>query len=114
MLSGFVLAQAEQGHRRGGGRWHGHGMAMDHLTRGLDLTAEQQAKVQPVIDQAKPQIMAIHQEAMQKTKTVIDGAMAKIRPMLTPAQQKKFDDLQAAKEDMRKARAKLRDVMKEE
>src|SRR2546423_1220085 len=115
VLSGFVLAQAEQGERgqREGGRWHGHGLAMEHLTRGLDLTPDQQAKVQPIIEQAKPQIMAIHQEAMQKTKTVMEGAVAKIRPLLTPAQQKKLDELQAARQNMQNARQKLHDAMRE-
>ena len=117
LLGGFVLAQAEQGQRqRGGGRWHGHGghgFGMEHMIRGLDLTPEQQTKVQPIIDQAKPQIVAIHQEAKQKTKTVIDGAVAKIRPILTPAQQKKFDDLQAARQEMQNARQKLHDAMRE-
>lgn len=112
VLGGFVLAQAEQG-QRGGGRWHGHGFAMEHLTQGLNLTADQQAKVQPIIEQAKPQIIAIHKEAMQKTKAVVDGAVAQIRPLLTPEQQKKFDELQKARQDMHNARQKLHESMRE-
>jgi Spy/CpxP family protein refolding chaperone len=36
----------------------------------------------------------IRREAMQKTKTVVDNAMAQIRPLLTPEQQKKLDESQ--------------------
>ena len=60
----------------------------------MNLTPEQQAKVQPIIDQAKPQIENIRREAMQKTKAVMDNAMAQIRPLLTPDQQKKLEDAQ--------------------
>jgi Spy/CpxP family protein refolding chaperone len=115
VLGGLALVQADSGHRGGGG-WHGHrtgAFALEHLTDTLNLTADQQAKVQPIIDQAKPQIIAIHQDAMQKTHAVMDDTMGKIRPLLTPEQQKKFDDLQKAHQEMRDARQKMHDAMKE-
>jgi len=111
VLGGFALVQAEPGHR-GEGR-HGHGFALEHLTKGLDLTPDQQAKVQPIIDQAKPQIIAIHKDAMQKSQAVIDGAMSQIRPLLTPDQQKKFDAQQTARQNLRNAEKNLHDAMKE-
>jgi len=83
------------------------------MTKTLNLTADQQAKVQPILDQAKPQIKAIHQDAMQKARAVMDDAMSKIRPLLTPEQQKKFDDLKAAHQEMRDARQKLQSAMQE-
>jgi len=94
-LSGFAFAQEDQ--EENGGNWGGHGRGHRHenplerITQTLDLTPDQQAKVQPILDQAKPQIIAIHQEAMQKTKAVMDNAMSQIRPLLTPEQQKKLD-----------------------
>ena len=115
VLGGLVLVQANPGHR-GGGHWHGRGagaFALEHVTDTLDLTADQQAKVQPILDQAKPQIIAIHKDAMQKTHAVMDDAMGKIRPLLTAEQQKKFDDLQKAHQEMRDARKKMHDAMKE-
>ena len=113
-LGGFIFAQAEPG-PRGGGRWHGGpgGFALEQLTHGLDLTPDQQAKVQPLINQAKPQIIAIHQEAMDKTHAVMDKTMSQIRPLLTPDQQKKFDEIQKAHQDMRTAQKKLHDAMRE-
>jgi len=111
-LGGFALVQAQPGHG-GGGQWHGHGFALERFTKGLDLTADQQAKVQPILDQAKPQIAAIRQEAMQKVKTVTDSTMSQIRPLLTVDQQKKLDDIQKAHQDMMNAHKELHDAMQQ-
>jgi Spy/CpxP family protein refolding chaperone len=110
-LGGFAVALAENA--GGHGRWHGHAFGLEHMTKALDLTPEQQAKVRPIVDQTRPQIIAIHEEAMQKTKALMDNAMSQIRPLLTAEQQKKLDDLKKAHEDMRNARQRLHEAMKE-
>ncbi len=109
-LGGFVVVQAQPG-PGGGGRWHGHGL--QGITEKLNLTSDQQTKVQPIIDGAKPQIAAIHQEAMQKMKTVMDSTISQIRPLLTPDQQKKLDDIQKAHQDMMNAHKELHDATQE-
>ena len=109
-LGGFVVVQAQPG-PGGGGRWHGHGL--QGITEKLNLTSDQQTKVQPIIDGAKPQIAAIHQEAMQKMKAVMDSTVSQIRPLLTPDQQKKLDDIQKAHQDMMNAHKELHDAMQE-
>ena len=109
-LGGFAIAQAENGGNCGG---HGQSNPLARLTETLNLTPDQQAKVQPILDQTKPQIIAIHQEAMQKTKAIMDNATSQIRPLLTPEQQKKFDAQQKARQDMCSARKGLHDAMKE-
>ena len=111
-LGGFVVVQAQPG-PGGGGRWHGHGFGLQGITEKLNLTSDQQTKVQPIIDGAKPQIAAIHQEAMQKMKTVMDSTMSQIRPLLTPDQQKKLDDIQKAHQDMMNAHKELHDAVQE-
>jgi protein CpxP len=108
-LGGFAIAQAEGGP----GRWHGQGLSLEHLTKTLNLTSDQQAKVQPILDQAKPQIIAIHKDAMQKTHAVMASTMSQIRPLLTPEQQTKFDAVQKARQDMRAAQQELHNAMKE-
>jgi periplasmic protein CpxP/Spy len=108
-LGGFAIAQAEGGP----GRWHGQGLSIEHLTKTLNLTSDQQAKVQPILDQAKPQIIAIHKDAMQKTHAVMASTMSQIRPLLTPEQQTKFDAVQKARQDMRAAQQELHNAMKE-
>lgn len=109
-LGGFAVVQAQPG-PAGGGRGHGHGFGLQGITEKLNLTSDQQTKVQPIIDGAKPQIAAIHQEAMQKMKTVMDSTISQIRPLLTPDQQKKLDDIQKAHQDMMNAHKELHDAM---
>jgi Spy/CpxP family protein refolding chaperone len=112
VLGGFVVVQAQPG-PGGPGCPHGHGFGLRGITEKLNLTSEQQTKVQPILDQAKPQIAAIHQEAMQKAKTVIDSTLSQIRPLLTADQQKKLDAIQKAHEDMMNARKELHDAIQE-
>ena len=109
-VGGFMVVQAQAG---GGGHWHGHGSGLQRITEKLDLTADQETKVQPIIEGAKPQIDAIHQEAKQKMKTVMDSTLSQIRPLLTPDQQKKLDDIQKAHQDMMNAHKELRDAMQD-
>ena len=96
-------------------RWqHKRGNPMQHLTRALDLTPEQQAKIQPIFDQAKPQIQAARQESRQKVQAIRENIQSQIRPILTPAQQQKFDAMKKAREDMKKAREEMRDALKKQ
>ena len=104
-LGGFGVALAKTGPG-------GHRAGLD-LTKSLNLTPDQQAKVQPILDQARPQIVAIHQDAEQKTTAVITTAVAQIRPLLTPEQQKKLDAQQKAHQDLRTARKELHEAMKD-
>ena len=112
-VSGFAIAQAGDKEDLGGRGWHKHGHRFEHLVETLNLTPEQKAKVQPIFDQAKPQLKAIHQEAMQKARAIMDNTMAQIRPMLTKEQQKKMDDMKAAHEQMRDAAKKMHDAANE-
>src|SRR3984893_19232762 len=107
-LGGFAIAQTQGGPE--GRHWHGHGFALEHLTKTLNLTSDQQTKVKPIIDQARPQIIAIHKDAMQKTHAVLDNAMSQIRPLLTPEQQTKADQIKKAHEDLRNAVKELHDA----
>jgi Spy/CpxP family protein refolding chaperone len=84
----------------------------DHLTKDLSLTDDQKTKVQPIIDQTKPQMAAIHKEAMEKMHALLESAGAQIRPLLTPEQQVKFDAMKKAHEDMRKAMEEMHDAQK--
>ena len=111
-LGSFMVVQAQPG-PGGGGHWHGRGFGLQRMTEKLDLTSDQQTKVQPIIEGAKPQITAIHQEAMQKTKAVMDSTLSQIRPLLTPDQQKKLDDIQKAHQDVMNAHKELRDEMQD-
>jgi Spy/CpxP family protein refolding chaperone len=110
-LGGFIITQAQAG--PGFGCAHGHAFGLQGITDKLNLTADQQTKVQPILDQTKPQIAAIHQEAMQKARTVVDGALSQIRPILTADQQKKLDTIQKAHQDMMNAAKQLHEATQE-
>ena len=109
-LSGFAFVQAEDKNDGGPKRWHRHGGHLQHLSETLNLTPEQKAKVQPILDQAKPQLKAIHQEARQKAQAVMDSTMAQIRPMLNADQVKKLDEMKAAHAQMRDAAKKMHEA----
>ena len=109
---GFVVVQA-QAAPGGAGHWHGHAFGLRGITEKLDLTADQQTKVQPILDAAKPQIAAIHQEAMQKMHTVMNSTLSQIRPILTADQQKKLDAIEKAHQDLLNAKKQLHDAMED-
>jgi Spy/CpxP family protein refolding chaperone len=118
-LAGLVYLQAEEPGKHGpkhDGPGGPHHMMMEnpleHLSKDLNLTDDQKAKVQPIIDQAKPQIAAIHKEAMEKMHAVMENAGNQIRPLLTPEQQTKLDAMKKAHEDMRKAHEAMEDAEK--
>ena len=104
-LGGFVIVQAQPG--------PGHAFGLRGIADKLDLTSEQQTKVQPILDAAKPQIAAIHQDAMQKAKTVMDSTLSQVRPLLNADQQKQLDAIQKAHQDMMNARKELHDAMQQ-
>ena len=95
-LGAFSFAQAQPPGGPHGG-WHMN--PLEEMSSSLNLTDAQKAKVQPIVDQAKPQLQAIHQEAMTKAKAVIDASITQIRPLLTPEQQTKLDAIVKAHED---------------
>ena len=111
-LGGFVVVQAQAG-PGGAGHWHGHAFGLRGITEKLDLTADQQTKVQPILDAAKPQIAAIHQEAMQKMHTVMNSTLSQIRPILTADQQSKLDAIEKAHQDMLNAKKQMHDAMED-
>jgi periplasmic protein CpxP/Spy len=112
MLATISLGNAqESAEKDAGGNRHRHhkwGDALEHMTKNLDLTPDQQAKIRPILEQAKPQMEAARKESREKMKTVRDNIRSQIRPILTQPQQQKWDAIQKAREDMRKAREALR------
>jgi Spy/CpxP family protein refolding chaperone len=106
-LGAFSLLQAQP---PGGphGAWHLN--PLEEMSSTLNLTDAQKAKVQPILDQAKPQLRTIHEEAMTKAKAVIDASLSQIRPLLTPEQQTKLDAIVKAHEDMHNAMKELHDA----
>ena len=108
-FAGFGFAQPPPGGPHHG-EGFGHRNPLEEMTESLTLTPEQKAKVQPIIDQAKPQLKAIHEEAMTKAKSVVDASIAQIRPLLTAGQQTKLDAQIKAHEDLMNAMKEMHDA----
>jgi periplasmic protein CpxP/Spy len=94
---------------QGNGRWH-HGppdpaMRTQELTKKLKLTADQQTKVQEVLQTEKSQMESLRQDTassqqdrrakMMEIRQTSDG---QIRTLLDSTQQKKWDAMQAKRE----------------
>ena len=72
------------------GGYHHKGGLLEHLTHALSLTDAQQAQIAPLLEQARPQLKTIHDNAVAQRKTVLDSVSAQITPLLTADQQTKF------------------------
>ena len=106
-LGAFSFARAQPSGGPHGGRYMN---PLEEMSSTLNLTDAQKAKVQPIVDQAKPQLQTIHQEAMTKAKAVIDASITQIRPLLTPQQQEKYDAMKKAHESMCKAMREMHEA----
>ncbi|MGI9114552.1 MAG: hypothetical protein DLM52_11430 [Chthoniobacterales bacterium] len=106
-VAGSSFAQPPPGGPHGG---FGHGNPLEEMSESLNLSADQKAKIQPMVDQARPQLKTIHEEAMTKAKAVVDSSLAQIRPLLTAEQQTKLDAQIKAHEDMINAMKEMHDA----
>jgi HlyD family secretion protein len=69
------------------------------LVTGLSLTEEQQRKLDPILAEMRQQMMALQSapegERQQRAARIREGMRARVREMLTPEQQAKFDETAA-------------------
>ena len=67
----------------------------EHLRRTLDLTAEQEKKIGPIVDATSAKLEAIRVETAERVRTVMEESKKQVAPLLTPEQQKKLDNLES-------------------
>ena len=60
---------------------------MTHLTQELNLTADQQAKIQPILTDAETKIQALHRDEMEHGAQIFKAVHDQISALLTPDQQ---------------------------
>jgi Spy/CpxP family protein refolding chaperone len=106
VIAGFNVGQAQG--ITAGRHWRDRAFALEKATMALNLTADQRGQVEPFVVEAGPRITAIEADARKKKHDVIDNTLAQIRPLLTPDQQKKLDELQKAREDLHDAKDRVR------
>jgi Spy/CpxP family protein refolding chaperone len=68
-----------------------HRAFVDRLDRDLSLTPDQLRQVQDLVNDTHDKMMQLHQDFRAKHQALIAGTHDKIRALLTPEQQQKFD-----------------------
>ncbi|MFZ1221016.1 MAG: hypothetical protein WAO00_17110 [Chthoniobacterales bacterium] len=66
----------------------------EHLRRALDLTAEQETKIAPIVDSTTTKLEAIRIETAERVRAVMEESKRQITPQLSPEQQKKLEKLE--------------------
>ena len=67
----------------------------EHLRRELVLTAEQEAKIAPIVDATGAKLETIRVETAERVRTVMEESKAQVAPFLTAEQQKKLDKIES-------------------
>src|SRR5712692_8738881 len=69
----------------------------ERLVKQLALTADQQAKLDPILQESRQQMMGLRElpegERRAKAQKIREGSRVKIRALLTPEQQAKYDEM---------------------
>jgi Spy/CpxP family protein refolding chaperone len=88
-------------------RWHKKGRyavsatkRLERMNRTLNLTEEQKSKITPILEKESAKIKAVfddqsltRQEKRDKVREIHSASYEQIKPLLTPEQQKKHDDM---------------------
>jgi Spy/CpxP family protein refolding chaperone len=74
-------------------RWLGarRGPFIDRMQRELNLTPGQHAQILQIINDTRSKVMSLREEFQHQRREQIRQARARVRALLTPAQQEKFD-----------------------
>ena len=67
----------------------------EHLRRTLDLTADQEKKIGPIVDATSAKLETIRVETAERVRAVMEESKKEVTPLLTPEQQKKLDNLES-------------------
>lgn len=90
---------------------HGHGpmtteQQLAHMTKALNLTADQQTQIKPLLDARRQQMMQMHEDKsltredrMTKFKALDDDTHAKISAVLNDQQKTKFEKMQERRDE---------------
>ena len=71
------------------------GRMREHFRKALDLTAEQETNILPIIDATATKLEAIRIETAERVRAVMEESKREIAPQLSPEQQKKLEKLEA-------------------
>ena len=88
--------------RTEGKRGRGHQEVFERMRRDLQLTEEQASEVRRILEQTRGDYRALRAEARPRFDSIRQSARARIRALLTPEQQQRFD-AKVAERDARRA-----------
>ena len=79
---------------------------LDHMSQMLNLTEDQKAKILPILQDSSKQMQDLRQDTSlspqdrrTKMRSIHDNTMSQIRPVLTPEQQAKLDQMKQNKQN---------------
>ena len=67
---------------------------MQKLTRDLDLTSEQQKKIEPILEEAHKKLSALRRNSLPEMRKIREDSFALIKKQLNEDQRKKLQDLE--------------------
>ena len=71
---------------------------MAHLTKRLNLTADQQAKIQPILADAATRIQAVQWDYLERGSQIFKSVNDQIAPYLTPEQKVELQKMESDRE----------------
>ncbi len=83
---------------------HGKGRVIDQLTRELELSVEQQEKLQGVLQQTRQRYQTVYEQIRPQMEQARMAGRENIRKVLTPEQLPKFEALLRKADEDRKKR----------
>ena len=95
IVGGIAIDRVWRGHEYPGHSGEPPPGLPPELKDGMDLTPEQETRIQAILDRSRPRTDAILDEFFPRLRQVADSIRTEIRAVLTPAQQKLFDSRQS-------------------
>jgi Spy/CpxP family protein refolding chaperone len=71
---------------------------MEHLTQKLNLSADQQTKIEPIISSATDQLQGLHHEEMDKASQIMASVNTQISALLTPEQKAQMQQMETERQ----------------
>ena len=72
---------------------------LGRLTRQLNLTADQQAKIEPILRDTEDKVKKVHQEEFDKIRPILQASDDQIAAILTPEQKTELKQMAAKREE---------------
>jgi len=102
LLTSAYSLRAGGGRDESRGRRGGHDRMVEKMRDDLGLDERQTAEVRRILDETRNEYRALRAEARPRFDAIRQSARTRIRALLTPEQQRRFDE-RAAERDARRA-----------